>query len=45
MEGNLTFPDAENNDGSQSITLLAIQPCDVAPNPRSFIEFIRFKIF
>lgn len=45
MEDKLTFPDAENSDGSWNITLLAIQPCDMAANPRSFIEFIRCKSF
>jgi len=43
MEGKLTFPDAGNSDGSRNITLLVIQPCDMATNPRSSTEFIRCK--
>lgn len=32
MEGKLTFPNAENSDGSRNITLLTIQPCEVPQN-------------
>jgi len=45
MEGKLTFPDADNTNGSLNITLLAIQPYDIAAIPRSFIEFILCKSF